>query len=107
MGTRRYEILLPTAFNDGRLVADSCPRCIPDSVAEVLDRFGAATYRPQLAMGSWTFGGCRYDDQLSLLSFDVEDTVEHREWIAHLKTHLLERFRQLELYVTSYPVEVH
>jgi len=29
---RRYEILLPAEFNDGRLVADACPLCIPDSL---------------------------------------------------------------------------
>jgi len=26
---RRYEIFLPAEFNDGRLVADVCPLCIP------------------------------------------------------------------------------
>ena len=46
MGKRRFEILLPAAFNDGPLVMDACPQCVPD-------------------------------------------------------------FDQLEIYVTSYPVEVH
>jgi hypothetical protein len=107
MPKRRYEILLPAKFNDGRLVADACPRCVPDSLSEVIETFGAVTFRPEVAMGSWTFGGRRYDDTLSVLSVDVDDTVEHRSWIAHLKSHLLERFEQLELYVTSYPIEVH
>jgi hypothetical protein len=107
MRKRRYEILLPAAFNDGRLVADACPRCIPDSLSEVIDNFGAFTFRPDVALGSWTAGGSRYDDRLFLLSVDVEDTAEHRAWIAHLKAHLLQRFEQLEIYVTSYLVEVH
>ena len=80
MVKRPYEILLPAEFNDGRLVADACPRCIPDSLAE--------------------------DDRLFALSVDVEDTSAHRDWIAHLKSHLLQRFEQLEIYVTSYPIEV-
>jgi hypothetical protein len=49
----------------------------------------------------------RYDDRLYLLIVDVDDTAEHRAWIGHLKSHLLRRFRQLEIYVTSYLVEVH
>ena len=107
MPKRRYEILLPAEFNDGRVVADACPRCVPDSLSEVIENFGAVTFRPQPAMGSWTFGGRRYDDTLSLLTVDVEDTIEHREWIAHLKSHLRQRFEQLDIYITSYPVEVH
>jgi hypothetical protein len=104
---RRYEILIPTEFGDGRLVADDCPRCLPDSLAEVADRFGAFTFRPQIALGNWTANGTRYEDRLSVLSIDVDDTDEHREWITHLKGHLLQRFAQLEIYVTSYPVVVH
>jgi hypothetical protein len=44
---------------------------------------------------------------LYLLIVDVDDTTEHRAWISHLKSHLLQRFQQLEIYVTSYAVEVH
>ncbi len=107
MAKRRYEILLPAEFNDGRLVADACPVCIPDSLAEVIDTFGAFTFRPDAALGSWTAGGDRYDDRLFSLIVDVDDTVEHRAWIAHLKSHLLQRFEQLEIYVASYPIEIH
>ena len=107
MDKRRYEILLPAEFNDGRLVADACPRCIPDSLAEVADTFGAFTFRPDVALGSWTAGDRRYDDRLFMLSVDVDDTEEHRRWVAHFKAHALQRFEQLEIYVTSYPLSVH
>lgn len=107
MSKRRFEILLPAEFNDGRLVADACPRCVPDSPAEVVDSFGAFTFRPDAAVGAWTAGGRRYDDRLYLLVVDVDDTAEHQSRICHLKSHLLERFDQLEIYVTSYPVQVH
>jgi hypothetical protein len=107
MRTRRYEILLPAAFNDGRLVADACPRCLPDSLMEVADTFGAFTFRPDAVLGTWTADDRRYDDRLYALSIDVNDTPEHAAWIAHLKSHLLQRFEQLEIYVTSYTVDVH
>jgi hypothetical protein len=105
---RRFEILLPSSFNDGRLVADGCPRCVPESLAETFARFGAFTFRPGVARGSWAGDdGQRYEDTLSVLNVDVDDTPENLAWIGHLKAHLLARFEQLEIYVTSYPVEVH
>ena len=107
MAKRRYEILLPAAFNDGRLVADACPLCIPDSLTEVFETFGAFTFRPDAALGSWAAGDHRYDDRLFSLVVDVDDTSEHRAWISHLKSHLLQRFEQLEIYVTSHPIERH
>ena len=64
MSSRRYEILLSAEFNDGRLVADACPQCIPDSLAEVINNFGAFTFRPDAALGSWTIDERRYDDRL-------------------------------------------
>jgi len=64
-------------------------------------------FRPDVALGNWTADGMRYEDRLFLLSIDVEDSAEHRAWIAHLKAHLLERFQQLEIYVTSYPIDTH
>ena len=107
MSKRRYEILLPAEFNDGRLIADACPQCLPDSLKEVVDSFGAFTFRPDAVQGSWAADNRRYDDRLYTLTVDVEDTAEHRAWICHLKSHLLQRFQQLEIYVTSYPIDVH
>lgn len=107
MAKRRYEILLPAEFNDGRLVADACPLCIPDSLTEVFETFGAFTFRPDAAVGSWAAGDHRYDDRLFSLIVDVDDTAQNRAWICHLKSHLLQRFAQLEIYVTSYPIDVH
>ena len=86
MPKRRYEILLPAEFNDGCLVTDACPLCIPDSLSEVSDTFGAFTFRPYVALGSWTDACMRYEDRLFLLSIDVDDTAEHRAWIAHFKS---------------------
>jgi hypothetical protein len=48
----------------------------------------------------------RYDNRLSVLTVDVDDTPENWEWIRHFTSHLLQRFEQLEIYVTSYPIVV-
>ena len=41
---RRYEILLPARYNDGRVVMDECMECFAATKQEVLDRFGAASH---------------------------------------------------------------
>jgi hypothetical protein len=51
MTTRRYEVLLPARFNDGHEVVETCMRCLPDTLMEVVDRFGALTFNPQPANG--------------------------------------------------------
>jgi hypothetical protein len=48
----------------------------------------------------------RYDNRLSVLTVDVDDTPENWEWIRHFTSHLLQRFEQLEIYVTSYLIVV-
>jgi hypothetical protein len=105
--TRRYEVLLPARFNNGHEVVETCMRCLPDTLMEVVDRFGALTFDPRPANGVWTQNGMRYDDELFRLALDVPDTDDSRQWIATFKKELLKRFDQLEIYIVSYPVEVH
>jgi hypothetical protein len=68
---------------------------------------GALTFDPRPAKGVWTQEGMRYDDELFRLALDVPDTDDSRHWIATFKKELLQRFDQLEIYIVSYPVEVH
>jgi hypothetical protein len=105
--TRRYEVLLPARFNNGHEVVETCMRCLPDTLMEVVDRFGALTFDPRPANGVWTHMGMRYDDQVFRLALDVPDTDDSLHWIATFKKELLKRFDQLEIYIVSYPVEVH
>jgi hypothetical protein len=105
--TRRYEVLLPARFNDGHDVVETCMQCVPDTVREVVDRFGALTFGPRTTNGVWTTGAMRYDDELLRLTVDVPDIDDSRHWIATFKKELLKRFDQLEIYIVSHPVEVH
>jgi hypothetical protein len=36
MMVRRFEVLLPAQFNDGRDVAEVCMRCLPDTLMDVI-----------------------------------------------------------------------
>ncbi|HUG91460.1 MAG TPA: hypothetical protein VML55_11530 [Planctomycetaceae bacterium] len=100
---RRYERLLPLKFNDGTAV----PRdLVIDTALELEERFGAVSTETQEIQGQWRSGGQRFSDQLVRLFVDVEDLVEHREFLLRLKEQLKVRFQQLEIWLTSYPIDV-
>ena len=106
MQKRRYEILLPAKYNDGRAIMHECMQCIPQTLMEALNQFGALSYNPHSIQGVWTFDGQRYEDELFKLTVDVDDGPHSRQFIAHFKAELLERFAQLEIYVVSYLFDV-
>ena len=103
---RRFEVLLPAQFNDGRDVMQTCMECFPTTLMEVVGRFGALSYDPSSIQGVWTSMGQRYDDKLFRLTVDVPDTEESRAWMAAFKQELVARFDQLEVYVVSHVIEV-
>lgn len=103
---RRYEILLPANYNDGRDVMQVCMACFPQTLMAVADQFGAFSYNPHSILGVWTAAGQRYHDELFRLTVDVEDTPANYQFVAQLKAELRQRFEQVEIYVISYAVEV-
>ena len=100
---RRYEVLLPLRFNDGR---DVPPEWLAEAVLEVVDRFGAASYETQKVEGHWRHGGVLYRDDLVRVVVDLPDSAEHREWIKEYKGRWKAKLEQLELWVVSYPIEI-
>ena len=46
---RRFEILLPLQFNDGREIP---PEWLADAVLEIVEHFGAASYESQKVEGT-------------------------------------------------------
>ncbi|MCI0361249.1 MAG: hypothetical protein L0211_22435 [Planctomycetaceae bacterium] len=72
---RRFEVLLPLQFNDGREVP---PEWLAEAVLEVVDQFGAATYETQRVEGHWRHSGVLYRDDLVKIVVDVPDSPGHR-----------------------------
>jgi hypothetical protein len=103
MQKRRYEILVPLKHNDGRDVDGAL---IEQTRDELVAEFGAVTLSPSPVLGVWTHEGRRYEDELMRLAVDVEDIGPHREFFTEFKQILLERFDQLDIYITSHIVEV-
>jgi len=58
---RRYEVLLPLQFNDGRDVPTDW---LADAVLEIVKQFGAASYETQRVEGHWRRAGITYRDNL-------------------------------------------
>lgn len=100
---RRFEILLPLQFNDGR---DISPDLLAEAVLEVVDRFGAASYHNNLIEGRWTHKDTVYRDNSSKLVVDVQDTDENRQWMRDYKARWKEKFDQLDLWLVSYEIDV-
>jgi hypothetical protein len=100
---RRFEILLPLRFNDGRPVPGDL---VADTLLELEQRFGAVSSETQTIQGFWHHQGQSYRDDLTRLFVDVPDSPESLQFFRELKERLKARFEQLDIWMTSYPVEV-
>jgi hypothetical protein len=100
---RRFEVLLPLQFNDGRDVPNDW---LVEAVLEIVDQFGAASYETQRVEGHWRHAGTLYRDNLVRLVVDMPDTTNKRAWMREFKARWKARLDQLELWLVSYRIEV-
>ncbi len=100
---RRFEVLLPLQFNDGREVP---AEWLGEAVLEIVDQFGAASYETQRVEGHWRHEGTLYRDNLVRLVVDVPDSLPNRAWMRDYKARWKARLEQLELWLVSYRIEV-
>jgi hypothetical protein len=101
--SRRYELLVPLLFNDGTPVPESL---LAETFAELREQFGAVSWETQVVRGSWEQAGAIFDDNLTRFFVDVPDVPEHREFFTSFKERLKRRFKQLDVWITSHPVDV-
>jgi hypothetical protein len=100
---RRFEVLLPHQFNDGRVVPE---RLLGKAYLEIFDRFDAVSYERQKITGFWRHKGKVYHEKFSRVVIDVEDTTRNRQWMREFKNRWKERLEQIELRVVSYRIEI-
>ena len=100
---RRYEVLLPLQFNDGRPIPGEW---MAEAVLEIVDHFGAVSYETQKVEGHWRHEGIVYRDDLVRLIVDVPDITSNRQWMRDFKIRWKERLEQLELWMVSRRIEV-
>ena len=100
---RRFEVLLPLQFNDGREVPGEW---LAEAVLEIVDHFGAVSYETQKVEGHWRQGGVVYRDTLVRLVVDVPDSAKNRKWMKEFKERWKARLEQLELWMVSHRIEI-
>jgi hypothetical protein len=100
---RRFEILLPLRFNDGQPVPDEL---VGETLLELRQRFGAVSAETQVIRGHWQHQGEEFRDELVRVFVDVADTEDNRAFFVAYKEQLKARFRQLDIWMTTYPIEV-
>ncbi len=100
---RRFEVLLPLRFNDGTSVPDDL---VADSLMELEERFGAVSCETQTIRGHWQYEGQPYRDDLIRAFVDVSDVAESRQFFVEFKERLKARFQQLDIWMTTYLIEV-
>lgn len=100
---RRFEILLPRRFNSGLPVPDDV---IADTLIELEQRFGAVSSETQTIQGFWRHEGELYRDDLIRVFVDAPDSDDSRAFFAAFKERLKERFDQVDIWLTTYPIEV-
>jgi hypothetical protein len=100
---RRFEILLPLQFNDGREVPSDW---LAEAVLEIVEKFDAASYETQKVEGHWRHQGILYRDNLVKIVIDAEDEEANREWMRDYKARWKEKLEQLDLWLVSYTIDV-
>ena len=101
--SRRFEILLPLRFNDGQPVPGEV---IAELLLELRRRFGAVSSETQTILGMWEHEGSTYRDELARVFVDVPDIPESRQFFAEYKERLKTRLKQIDIWMTTYPIEV-
>jgi hypothetical protein len=94
---------LPRTFNDG---AEVPAELFLETVEELLRQFGAYSLMPGSVEGAWMHEGKRHEDLTRRVVVDVEDTAENRQFFVEWKPVLRERFKQIEIDITSTVIDV-
>jgi hypothetical protein len=96
-------MLIPLRFNDGLEVPSAL---IAETLIDLRKRFGAVSAETQIIRGQWEHKGEIFRDEHMRLFIDVPDTSENRAFFARYKDLLKTRFKQLDIWITSHPVDV-
>jgi hypothetical protein len=100
---RRYEILLPLRFNDGQPVPEGL---VGQTLLEIRQQFNAVSAETQVIRGHWQHQGEVFRDDLVRIFVDVADSDENRAFFVTFKEQLKARFRQVDIWMTTYLIEV-
>ncbi len=101
---RRFEILLPQRYNDGQPVPDEL---IADALLAIRQKFKSVSSETQIIRGIWEHAGISYRDELIRIFVDVDDLQENHQFFRDFKEQLKVTFRQVDIRITTYLIEVY
>jgi len=78
----------------------------PRPQLELEQQFGAVSSETQTIRGLWRHEGQSYRDDLMRVFVDAPDTAESLAFVRALKDKLKGRFQQIDIWVTSYSIDV-
>ena len=100
---RRFELLLPRKFNDGQDVPDEL---IAETLLELEARFSAVSVETQTIRGLWRHEEQLFRDELIRVIVDSVDVPESRQFFREFKERVKARFQQIDIWLTTYPIDV-
>ena len=103
MSSIRYEVLLPLKYNDGGTIED---RQFEQTWFELVSEFHGLTIQPQTLRGLWMHDGQVYEDTLIRVVLDVPDNEKTEQFFRRFKETLKERFQQIDIWMTAYPIRI-
>jgi len=73
---------------------------------ELVERFGATTTDSTRIIGRWVYQDQLYEDKLIRIIIDVPEIEGRDTFFRQYKEVLKERFKQVDIWITSYSIEV-
>ncbi len=99
---KRYEILLPLNYNDGREIE---LEKFDQTAEELCERFGGVTQDSVRVTGTWKYGGTRFRDTLVRIRVDTTDPSAYA-YLKSQKEVWKDRFQQLDIWITGHEIDV-
>jgi hypothetical protein len=81
-------------------------KLITETLLELEHRFGAVSSETQVIRGAWVHEGHSYRDDLVRIFVDTPDLTENRQFFEDFKERLKASFKQIDIWLTTYPIEV-
>lgn len=103
MKLKRFEILLPLNYNDGRPIE---PEKFLLTHRALIEKFHATTVDTIEASGSWLYRGTLYRDRLMRVTIDSDQPDEAYAFFRNYKEVLKARFEQLDIWITAHDVDL-
>jgi hypothetical protein len=69
-------------------------------------QFGSVSSETQIIRGLWKNEGLSFRDELTRVFVDVPDLPENMEFFREFKERVKTRFAQIDIWMTTYPLEV-